>query len=63
VPARIEALGALAGLDATAIARQAVSAIGAVLHLERRSQGRRLVQVGRFDLDAAGRLLIAARHA
>jgi pilus assembly protein CpaF len=63
VPARIEALGALAGLDATAVARQAVSAIGAVLHLERRSEGRRLVQVGRFDLDAAGRLLIAERDA
>ncbi len=35
VPARLEALGALAGLSPAALARQAVSAIGAVLHVER----------------------------
>lgn len=35
VPARLEALGALAGLDPWAIARQAVSAIGAVLCIQR----------------------------
>ncbi len=58
VPARIEALGALAALDATAIARQAVSAIGAVLHLERTAAGRRLASVGRFALDARDRLRI-----
>ncbi|TFC18220.1 TadA family conjugal transfer-associated ATPase [Cryobacterium algoritolerans] len=56
VPARLEALGALAGMTAEAVARQAVSAIGLVLHLERRGGQRRLVQVGRFVLDAAGRL-------
>lgn len=56
VPARIEALGALAAMDSTAIARQTVSAIGAVLHLERSAAGRRLVQVGRFGLDAGDRL-------
>jgi len=43
VPARLEALGALAGLDATALARQVVSAIHAVVHLERRADGRRVV--------------------
>ena len=58
VPVRIEALGALAGLDAAAVARQAVSAIGAVLHLERNSTGRRLAQVGRFALDGRDRLRI-----
>jgi pilus assembly protein CpaF len=56
VPARIEALGALAGLGPTAIARQTVSAIGAVLHLERAAGIRRLVQLGRFVLDESDRL-------
>ncbi|MBG6055525.1 pilus assembly protein CpaF [Salinibacterium sp. CAN_S4] len=58
VPARLEALGALAGLGPTAIARQAVSAIGAVLHLERRHGVRRLERVGSFALDDRGRLLV-----
>jgi pilus assembly protein CpaF len=56
VPARLEALGALAGLGVTAVARQAVSAIGAVLHVGRRGGIRRLVAVGRFTVDTAGRL-------
>lgn len=56
VPSRVEALGALAGLGPTAIARQTVSAIGAVLHLERTGGIRRLVQIGRFTLDARDRL-------
>ncbi|WP_152926155.1 TadA family conjugal transfer-associated ATPase [Microbacterium sp. GCS4] len=43
VPARLEALGALAGLDATALARQAVSAFGIVLHLDRAPDGRRRI--------------------
>ena len=60
VPARLEALGALAGLGATAVARQAVSAIGAVLHVERR-EGRRLAQLGSFELDARDRLTVRAR--
>ena len=56
VPARIEALGALAGLSPTAIARQTVSAIGTVLHLERDRDTRRLAQIGRFELDRRDRL-------
>ena len=56
VPARIEALGALAGMSPTAIARQSVSAIGRVLHLERNADARRLVQMGRFELDGRDRL-------
>jgi len=59
VPARIEALGALAGMSPTAVARQAVSAIGAVLHLERVDGVRRLAQAGRFTLDDRDRLAIA----
>ena len=60
VPARLEALGALAGLGPTAVARQAVSAIGAVLHLERRGGVRRLAQLGSFEIDAQDRLAVRA---
>lgn len=48
VPARLEALGALAGLDDRALARQVASAIGWVLHLERTRDGtRRIASLGR----------------
>lgn len=51
VPARLEALGALAGLDRIALARQAVSAFSIVLHLGRGADGvRRLMHAGRFLL-------------
>lgn len=43
VPARLEALGALAGLDDTALARQVVSAIGVVIHVARDDGGTRRV--------------------
>jgi pilus assembly protein CpaF len=56
VPARLEALGALAGMSMDAVARQAVSAIGAVLHVERGGGVRRLAAVGRLVLDPYGRL-------
>ncbi|PPG19223.1 pilus assembly protein CpaF, partial [Rathayibacter sp. AY1E8] len=58
VPARLEALGVLAGLGPEAIARQTVSAIDLVLHLERRDGRRRLAAFGTFALDAAGRLRV-----
>ena len=60
VPARLEALGALAGMSPTAVARQTVSAIGMVLHLERRDGQRRLAQLGRFTLNATERLTAVA---
>ena len=60
VPSRIEALGALAGMTSDAVARQTVSAIGLVLHLERDGGVRRLAQLGRFGLDPHGRLQIRA---
>ncbi len=50
VPARLEALGALAGLTPAALARQAVSAIDAVLHVERDADGRRVAAVGELEL-------------
>lgn len=58
VPARLEALGALAGMDATAVARQAVSAIGLVCHLRRTSSGRVIEAFGRFRVDERDRLAI-----
>jgi pilus assembly protein CpaF len=61
VPARLEALGALAGLGAEALARQAVSAINSVLHVAQTPDGRRLVAIGRLELDRKDRLAIASR--
>lgn len=61
VPARLEALGALVGWSAEAVARQAVSAFDAVLHLERGGDGvRRLAECGTLRLDPAGRLVAAS---
>ncbi|MFB9642987.1 TadA family conjugal transfer-associated ATPase [Agromyces lapidis] len=50
VPARLEALGATAGLSPDAVARQTASAFDLVLHLERVDGCRRLAQIGRFAL-------------
>lgn len=59
VPARLEALGALAGLGPPALARQAVSAIDAVLHVERDGDVRRVAAIGGLVLD---RDRLAVRH-
>ncbi len=60
VPARLEALGALAGLGDRALARQVVSAIAWVLHVERDVEGvRRLAAVGSLTLAGSGRLDVA----
>ena len=58
VPARLEALGALAGMSETAVARQTASAIGAVLHVVRADGRRTLAEVGRFALDRSAHLTI-----
>lgn len=61
VPARLEALGALAGMDDRALGRQVVSAIGAVVHVERGADGvRRVTGIARPVLDG-DRLRMAAR--
>ena len=60
VPARLDALGALADLSPEAVARQTVSAIDLVIHLERRDGVRQLVDMGEFRLDAAGRLAMTS---
>jgi pilus assembly protein CpaF len=58
VPARLEALGALAGMDAVTTARQAVSAIGLVVHLARTPEGRRVQAAGRLATGDGGRLRV-----
>ncbi|MFS0706477.1 CpaF family protein, partial [Cellulomonas sp. 179-A 9B4 NHS] len=61
VPARLEAMAALAGLDRPAVAAQAVSAIDAVLHVRRAGDdgGRRLAEVGVVGRSPAGELEVA----
>lgn len=49
VPARFEALGALAGLDREAVHAQLAGAVQVVLHLRRHRGVRRLMQVGVVD--------------
>lgn len=56
VPARLESLGALAGMSDQSIARQAVSAIGLVVHVERVGGARRISGFGRFAADDRSRL-------
>jgi pilus assembly protein CpaF len=46
LPARLEALGGLAGLTRDAVHAQAAGALDLVLHLRRSGGGRRLVQIG-----------------
>jgi pilus assembly protein CpaF len=59
VPARLEALGSIAGLGPDAVARQTISAFDLVLHLDRVGGKRRLAQVGRFAMHG-GQLSIEA---
>ena len=61
VPARLEALGALAGLGDQALARQAVSAIGLVVHIERSGDLRRVAGFGELAIGPGGRLEVI-RH-
>ncbi|MDR2348241.1 MAG: TadA family conjugal transfer-associated ATPase [Bifidobacteriaceae bacterium] len=61
VPARLVALGSLAGLDGRTVAVQAAAALGAVVHLARDGAGaRRVTELAAFEL-AGGEL--AARPA
>lgn len=51
VPSRLLALGALAGLAPEAVRRQVLTGLGAVIHLERGSRGRRVREIGVFRDD------------
>lgn len=63
VAARLEALGALAGLSPEAVGRLTASALHAVVHVERGPGGRRVAAIGRPALDASGRLVIETSSA
>ncbi|MCG2623532.1 TadA family conjugal transfer-associated ATPase [Arthrobacter sp. I2-34] len=56
VPARLAAMGALAGLSREALALQAGSALDLVIHLERGPTGRRVQEVALLQLAGAGNL-------
>ena len=58
VPARLEALGALAGLDRAAVAAQAASALDAVLHLRRDGAQRRVVELAAVARSSDGGLVV-----
>jgi pilus assembly protein CpaF len=60
VPARLEALGALAGLPSSSLALLASSAIDLVVHLERRDGARRVAEIGVLELRDAQ--LVALPH-
>ncbi|QIK84452.1 TadA family conjugal transfer-associated ATPase [Sanguibacter sp. HDW7] len=57
VPARLMALGALAGLDPAAVAAQAAAALDVVVHLRRTDGRRHVAEVGTVGLDD-GRLVV-----
>jgi pilus assembly protein CpaF len=56
VPARLEALAALAGMPRPAVAAQAAAALDVVLHLRRRGSARYLAQVASVHLTDRGEL-------
>ncbi|UTT61481.1 CpaF family protein [Microcella humidisoli] len=58
VPSRLEAIGMIAGLAPEALARQVLSGIDLVVHLERDRAGGRRAGLGRFGLDARERLVV-----
>ncbi|MCL2466026.1 MAG: TadA family conjugal transfer-associated ATPase [Micrococcales bacterium] len=58
VPARLEALGALAGMDRATVAAQAASAVDAVVHLRRAGGHRYVAQVGAVGRAADGALAV-----
>ncbi|WP_052366789.1 TadA family conjugal transfer-associated ATPase [Paraoerskovia marina] len=60
VPARLEALGALAGMDRDAVAAQTVGAIDVVMHLRRTGGRRHVAEIATARRGADGRLVIAA---
>ncbi|MCK9792949.1 TadA family conjugal transfer-associated ATPase [Isoptericola sp. 4D.3] len=58
VPARLEALAALAGMPRDAVAAQAAAALDVVLHLRRRGGRRHLAEIGLVDRAEDGRLTV-----
>jgi pilus assembly protein CpaF len=60
VPARLNALGALAGLGPDAVRLQASSALDAVIHVGRTALGRKVLCVGLMADDAEGLTVVPA---
>ncbi|WP_244304497.1 CpaF family protein [Leucobacter viscericola] len=58
VPARLEALGALAGMEDRALGRQVVSALHTIVHVERQNGGHRIAALGKLFLSPQGTLSI-----
>ena len=54
VPARLAALGALAGMSQDAVRLQVASAVEAVVHVERAATGRRVASIGIMDAGESG---------
>lgn len=63
VPARLEALGAVGGLDRTALHAQLAAAVQVLLHVGRDREGRRrLVEIGVLRVDSTGCRVVTAWH-
>ena len=60
VPARLVALGALAGLSREAVQLQLSTALDAVVHVERTPAGRRVSCIGLLSEDASGQSIVPA---
>jgi len=60
VPARLAALGALAGMGPDAVRLQVASAIDAVVHVERTGTGRQVASIGILDAQEQGLVVTAA---
>ena len=58
VPARLEALGALAGLTPAAVRAQAVAALDAIVHVERSGTRRRVVEIAAVRRAGDGDLVL-----
>lgn len=56
VPARLEALGAIAGMNDQSLARQVVSGLGLIVHIEKDNNTRYVRSFGQFGFDTHGRL-------
>ena len=64
VPARLEALGALGGLDRGALHSQLAAAVQVVVHVDRSRRGRQLTEIGVLRRDASGLVrVLPAWHA
>ncbi|WP_429388424.1 TadA family conjugal transfer-associated ATPase [Paenarthrobacter sp. TE4293] len=60
VPARLVALGALAGLNAEAVRLQVASALDVVIHVDRTQAGRRVASIGALSDGPEGQKVVSA---